>query len=519
VIDNTTQHQESLPTGWEEVPFTEVADLLRGVSYKKSDAAEAPRDGYLPILRATNIQNDSLILESDLVYVPDRYVKPDQRLKVGDVVVCMSSGSKHLVGKTAQLWREWEGAFGAFCAAVRFAPQLDQRFAGYFFGSTRYRSLIRERSSGVNINNLRRGDIESLRLPIPPLSEQKRIADQIETQFTRLDAAVAALQRAQATLQRYKASVLKAACEGRLLSEETVGAIRESPDYEPADQLLARILAERRQRWEEEYPNKRYKELTAPDVDDLPEVPKGWCWTNMASITVDGPQNGLYLPQSLYGQGIPILRIDDYQDGWSRAASELRLVDTSKEQVEKYNLAIRDLVINRVNSPSHLGKCLVVSTRNVPSLFESNMMRLRLSKFVSTRFIEFYLRSPFGRRQLTKNAKWAVNQASINQKDVGSTSVALPPLAEQQRIVEEVECRLSVVSSLEAAVQANLRRAERLRQSILKRAFEGRLVAQDPNDEPAVVLLEQIRAEREDKDVESDNGRQEEKAPQQLKLL
>jgi type I restriction enzyme S subunit len=94
---------------------------------------------------------------------------------------------------------------------------------------------------------------------------------------------------------------------------------------------------------------------------------------------------------------------------------------------------------------------------------------------------------------LTKQAKWAVNQASINQKDVCQTPVPLPPLAEQHQIVAEVERRLSIVAGAEAQVDANLRRADRLRQAILKQAFSGQLVPHDPNDEPASVLLARIR--------------------------
>jgi type I restriction enzyme S subunit len=317
----------------------------------------------------------------------------------------------------------------------------------------------------------------------------------------------------------------------------------EGREYESADVLLERILAERRARWEAERWEKeverakkraaqarrkaaglparirdlreeewrgldegeyaeylpksdrwkrKYKEPQPPSTTGLPELAEGWRWTNMVSITAQGPQNGLYLPQALYGSGVPILRIDDYQDGWSRETTELRLVAANEEQIKDYSLAIGDLVINRVNSPSHLGKCLVVAARNVPSLFESNMMRLRTAESVLPNFVEMYLRSPFGRMQLTKNAKWAVNQASINQVDVGNTPVVLPPLTEQRRVIEEMERRLSVVDALETAIEANLARAERLRQAILKRAFEGRLVPQDPADEPASALLERI---------------------------
>ena len=343
--------------------------------------------------------------------------------------------------------------------------------------------------------------------PLPPLAEQRRIVSAIEQQFSRLDAGVAALQQAKAKLKRYRAAVLKAAVEGKLT--ETWRA--EHPTIEPASQLLERILKERRAKWEADQMRKmqednkyfkdekwkqKYEEPEKPNMHKLSDLPESWIWTNIQSLTLGRPQNGLYLPQSAYGKGTPILRIDDFQDGFSRSSSQLRLVDAKSEDLGKYSLSEGNLVINRVNSMSHLGKCLLVSARNIPALFESNMMRLRLSNLVNAQFTEIYLRSASGKNRLTSNAKWAVNQASINQTDINNTLIPLPPLIEQQQICVVVEEYLSIISQLEIIVETNLKRAERLRQSILYQAFAGRLVPQDPTDEPASVLLERIRNER-----------------------
>jgi type I restriction enzyme S subunit len=111
----------------------EITRLTRGVTYDKSAASEQPKENYIPILRATNIQDERLVLDADLVFVPQNYVKPEQMLEHGDVVICTSSGSKHLVGKTAQLLHEWQGSFGAFCAAAKISKEVDPRFVGYFF--------------------------------------------------------------------------------------------------------------------------------------------------------------------------------------------------------------------------------------------------------------------------------------------------------------------------------------------------------------------------------------------------
>ncbi len=336
---------------------------------------------------------------------------------------------------------------------------------------------------------------------------------------------MATLERVQRNLKRYRASVLKAAVEGRLVPTEAELARAEGRDYEPASVLLQRILAERRRRWEEAELAKlkargktpkddrwkaKYNEPAPPDTAELAELPEGWCWITVGALTIYGPQNGLYVPKSQYGEGTPILRIDDYQADWSRPSCDLQRINISEENVAKYGLLPGDMVINRVNSPSHLGKCLAVRERHMPAVFESNMMRLRLAEPVLPSYLHTYLSSILGKARLVMNAKWAVNQASINQGDVVSTPVPLPPESEQRRIVSEVERLLSAAQRTAAVSLASFGRCARLRQSILKWAFEGRLLDQDPTDEPASRLLERIRAERESND---DNPRRSPRRP------
>ena len=284
VINNSPVSKKKnggLPIGWEIAQVKDVCDIIRGVSYKKADSIQEAQKGYLSILRATNIQDNSLVLDKDLVYVPSNQVSENQRLKIGDIVIATSSGSKHLVGKTAQVKEKWYGAFGAFCAAIRSTVEIDYRYLGYFFNSPAYKDVIAAKAIGVNINNLRRGDIEKLKIPLAPLNEQKHIVAEIEKQFSRLDEAVDNLKRVKANLKRYKASVLKAAVEGKLTEEWR----KKHPNVEPVDKLFELILAERRKKWEEaelakmrakgkkpkdDKWKKKYKEPAEPGPDDLP---------------------------------------------------------------------------------------------------------------------------------------------------------------------------------------------------------------------------------------------------------
>jgi type I restriction enzyme S subunit len=183
-----------------------------------------------------------VVFETGLVYVSERHVSSEQRLRAGDIVIATSSGSKHLVGKSAQLYSKWDGSFGAFCAAIRPKPHIEPRYLAFFMQSPDYWKQIRKKALGVNINNLRRGDLESLSLALPPVDKQRRIVAEIEKQFSRLDEAIANLKRVKANLKRYKAAVLKAAVEGRLVPTEAELARKEGRTYETGEQLLARIL-------------------------------------------------------------------------------------------------------------------------------------------------------------------------------------------------------------------------------------------------------------------------------------
>jgi len=511
LVENELQGESPLPDGWTEASVSEIAELLRGVSYKKAVARDTPQDGYAPILRATNIQNDSLVLDSDLVYVPEEHVKPEQKLQVGDIVICMSSGSKHLVGKTGQLSREWMGSFGAFCAAARFHELLDQRFVGCFFGSTRYRNLIRERSSGVNINNLRRGDIETLLFPIPPLAEQRRIAAEIETQFTRLDAGVAALERVRANLRRYRAAALKAACEGWLVPTEAELACAEGRDYESADQLLNRILAERRGRWEADYLDKqrakgkvpkddlwrrKYKQPIVPDMEGLPELPEGWVVASMDQLTsliTSGPRHW----SKYYDRGSGVFLMAQNVRPGELDLSYRQLVDPPLDDSSRERSQVRkgDLLVTIVGA--NTGDVCKVP-RELPEHYICQSIALMRPVDVElSEFVTLYMVSPENGQRQYRRYIYGAGRPHLKFEEMRMTAILLPSLAEQRRIVAEVERRLSVVEALEREVEAALARAQRLRQAVLKKAFEGRLVAQDPDDEPASALLERIRAARE----------------------
>jgi type I restriction enzyme S subunit len=390
--------------------------------------------------------------------------------------------------------------------------------------------------TGTTRLKLNQTAMRSMPILVAPLVEQRAIVAKIEQLFSELEKGVEQLQTVKQQLKQYRQAVLKAAFEGKLTAEWRAEQ-QAAGDLPGADELLEQIEKEREKRYQQQLQEwkrevahweavegsnsalKRPKKpaskgqcipLSAEETASLPGLPRGWTWLRLGQIIASGIQNGLYKPQSAYGAGIPIVRINDFQNGWIRPVGELLQVRVSEEEHSLYSLHRGDVLINRVNSITHLGKCMLVPQSYESTIFESNIMRFSLLESAHAEFLCYYLQSRRGRDRLISNAKWAVNQASINQSDVASTPVPFPSLDEQRLVINEIQRRFSILDELERAVDHGLQHAEGLRQSILKKAFEGRLlsdaelaaVRNDPEYEPADKLLERIRAEKE-KDKQS----------------
>ena len=345
--------------------------------------------------------------------------------------------------------------------------------------------------------------LEKAPIPLPPLPEQHRIVAKIEELFTKLDAGINELHKAQSQLKRYRQSVLKAAFEGKLTE---AWRAEHQDEIEPASTLLERILKERREKWEEEQLEQmkakgktpkddkwkaKYKEPIAPDTGDLPELPRGWMWTTVGSIglVASGQTPKGINDLNLDGE-IPFYKISDMNklgnERFMRAA-EIALDD---DQTAKLGIHVRER--GTVIFPKRGGAIATNKKRILsrPSAYDLNIMGV-LPYIVPTDFFYQWLLS-IDLAALSDGS----NVPQLNHKDIDPLPFPLPPLFEQQAIVSEVESRLSVADEVEKTITEELKRAEQLRQSILKKAFSGKLVPQDPNDEPASVLLERIKTEK-----------------------
>lgn len=390
-----------------------ISEQIRGVSYAKADASDVKLDGYLPILRAGNITEFGLTFD-DLVFVPSKKVSNNQKIRKNDIVIAASSGSLSVVGKAARTIDDFEGGFGAFCKVLRPNSEVDSSYFAHYFLTPAYRRKISSLAAGANINNLRNNDIDDLQIPLPPLPEQKRIA-----------------------------AILDAADALRTQRRQSIAEL---------DLLLQSTFLEM--------------------FGDPVENTKGWEKEKLGSLIVHGPQNGLYKHAKDYGRGTRILRIDGFYNGKVLSEENLKRLQASEKEIETYKLNHNDIVINRVNSREYLGKSALIPKFNEYILFESNMMRMTLDKEkIVPRFAINFLQTGFIKNQILNRAKDAVNQSSINQKDVCDFDILIPPLKIQKEFAEIVEA----IEAQKTRLQAHLVELDTLFASLQQRAFNGEL--------------------------------------------
>ena len=431
----------------------------------------------VPYLRVANVFENRI----DLSDVKEMNFTPAEQqvylLKPDDILL-NEGQSPHLVGRPALYRGELSPCFFQN-TLVRFRanPDVLPGWALLVFRTQLHaRRYMRFATITTNIAHLGAERFGQVEFPIPPLGVQQSIIQAFDTFESRLDAAVASLTRARANVKRARASVLKAAVEGRLVPTEASLARAEGRDYEPTSVLLARILAERRAKWAAKGGKGKYKEPVQHADEGMGELPEGWCWASLDQL-LERLQTGPFgstLHRSDYVQGgTPVVNPQHLQNFKIEPSDTVTIGVETVKRLFGFQMNAGDIVLGR---RGEMGRCAVVGMREDGWILGTGSLSLRLLESVHRGFIAWALRSP-GTVRFLEGESVGTTMTNLNQEILLGLPVALPPLAEQHRIVNEVERRLSVLDTLDTTINANLARCARLRQSILKRAFEGRLVS------------------------------------------
>ncbi|WP_437733706.1 restriction endonuclease subunit S [Sorangium sp. So ce1335] len=491
-----------LPTGWSWTSLATIADLKGGIT-KGQRRAPSQQLRLVPYLRVANVQRGYLDLDEVKEIEASVEEIDELRLMPGDVLF-NEGGDRDKLGRE---W-VWSGELPlcihqnhVFRARVRFGV-IHPRLLSWYANTCGQQCFLEHGKQTTNLASINMTKLGALPIPIPPLREQSRILQEVEKHLSGIDAGVGSLERVLANLKRYRAAVLKAACEGRLVPTEAELARKEGREYEPGDVLLRRILHQRRARWEAEQLAKmkvkglvprddewktKYAEPKGPDASRLAELPEGWVWSTVEQLATK-VVDGVHKKPMYVAEGIPFVTVRNLTAGPGIDFARLQYV-TRADHVEfskRANPERGDLLISKDGT---LGVVRRVDTELEFSIFVSVALVKPSVRELSS-YLELALASPQVQAQMVPKGSGLVH---IHLEDLRQDCIPLPPLAEQQRIVDEVDRLLSVVTETEKAVRAQLARAQRLRQSVLKHAFEGKLVPQDPHDEPASVLLERIR--------------------------
>ena len=466
--------QDTLPRGWSQSTLGSITEKI--VDGSHNPPPKQP-NGY-PMLSARNIEWAHIVF-TDFRYISKEAFEAEQKrvdLKPGDVLLTIvgTIGRAAVIPDRAQ-------AFALQRSVARLRPKgINSKFCMYQLLSDSVQNWLRNSARGSAQQGVYLKTLSSLPILVAPIEEQYQIVEEIEKQFTRLEAGVSALKRMQVNLKRYRASILKAACEGRLVPTEAELARKEGRTFEPADVLLQRILSERSKIMAKTSSRGTKQRDTVfinsqlPDSTHTLKLPEDWTWATVEQLSVF-VQYGTSAKANENASGIPILRMGNIQEG-KLHLKNLKYLTASHNEFPELLLANGDVLFNRTNSAELVGKTAVYKGNPEICSFASYLIRIRLLDGVVPKFLSYYINSTYGRAWIASVVNQQVGQANVNGSKLQALIVPLPPLVEQHRIVSEVERRLSVIDELEAVVAANLKRAERLRQAILHKAFTGQLV-------------------------------------------
>ncbi len=456
-----------LPKGW---VWTSLGEVTNDPQYGWTTRASSM--GTLHLLRTTDITSGLI----DWSSVPFCEKEPENvkkyLLEDGDIVISRagSVGYSYLVNSPKR------SIFASYL--IRFKPLINRNFLAYFLKSPIYWEAISEKSIGIAMANVNASKLKQIEVPLPPLAEQQRIVNKIEELFTNLDKGVESLNQAKSKLKIYRQAILKYAMEGKL-TEKWREENKEK--VEPASVLLEKIKKE----------NNIMKSYFNEDFHKS-ELPKNWSELRVKDIgeivTGTTPSKSI---NEYYGHDCSFFKPKDLNKGYYVKTSEDGLSFKGMEKARI--LPIKSILVTCIGAT--IGK---TGFTRVEGASNQQINAIIPFENVIPEFIYFYSISPQFQKNIIVNSS-STTLPILNKSKFEILKLFIPPLEEQQEIVTRIEKLFSLADYIEETANSKLEESKVLRQSILKKAFEGKLVPQDPNDEPAEVLLEKIKMEKSNK--------------------
>jgi type I restriction enzyme S subunit len=436
--------------------------------------ASAYAEDGIPCLRMYNIEDGRIVWKDIKRMRLTNAELDDYGLLPGDLLVNRVN-SRELVGKTAPIPDALGPCvFESKNIRVRLNHhRVDPKWVSYKLLLDGSRYFERNAQQVVGMASINQTQLGNFPIPLPPLPEQRRIVARIEELFSRLDAGVAALRHAKAQLQRYRQSVLAAAVTGQL----THAWREQHPDTEHAKDLLKRILIQRREQWNG---RRKYNEPIGPVVAGLPEIPASWTWSSPSQLSAPedyslaiGPFGSNLKVSDYTDAGVPLvfvrhIRANDFE------LTPKFVSEEKASELRAHSVDPGDLLVTKMGEPP--GDAALYPENRPHAIITADCIKLRLTELIgSESFFVNAINSQLVAKQIAPITR-GVAQKKISLDRFRDIALPLPPLAEQHQIVAEAEARTTAIDHLEAELDRQITRSNRLRQSTLHAAFCGKLL-------------------------------------------
>lgn len=440
-----------VPGNWCWTIMENLADLHRGVTYKKNEAHSDKREHDCLILRGGNVLEGDIDIDADNVYVDKSLIKPEQYIQEDDIIIVSSTGSEKVIGRAGISFANYSDiSFGAFLMLVRPREQFCKRYVDFYFQSQIYRERIRLLASGVNINNIRAEYIMNSPIPLPPLAEQQRIAEQIESLLAKLDEAK---EKVQEVITQYELRITS------ILNRAFIG------DFS----LKWRTV---HGKTKENWSIKKIKDVCKP----------------RAGYAFDS--------KKFQNQGCQIIRMGNLYGGvldLSRSPVFICEDELDEKIIDGAKIKNGDILITLTGTKYKRDYGYAVCIENPENLYvNQRILCLTPNANINRDYLLHYLRSNTFRDIFFSNETGGVNQGNVSSKFVENIEIKVPPIEEQIEIVKELNNMILKEEQAKKLAGYVLQYIDLMKKSILAKAFRGKLGTNNPEEESSVGLLKQV---------------------------